>query len=511
MDISSSDVVAENQRITGDQEVINELEAMMANHNEEEQGAQVVDIQVVHAMFKKMQSSFQSQLNDMQKKVDKLTEKETTSEQPTVSDIAAQVDRLTIKMKATSCAIQNAWEDRCVLEERLAKTELNLHRKMITISGLELNGKKYQKIQQLENFFDTELGIQPYIEDFYEIGSKQPTVKVVIFQSLRDKALVMRTKKYLKGLQNKYKQSLYINDFVPQEELEKRKKAKVMFRANEEKEDHDKEDMLIENGKLYISKELFVNPLQPPNPQDIIDFSTQRLAEIMQMEITPGPEIKQEGNTFIAYSLCTNSLQDIQDGYMKMKLKHPKARHIICAYLINDEELQPHANRGSCDDGEHGAGEKLLEYLVQQNMECRAIWVVRYYSGKKIGPDRFTCMLTALKECLEMYSLNTHLGRAQEIPSEDDEYDSATASQESLNTAEAEQKTRVPNQTPRGRGRGRGSYSNAAKKQPGLSRSDKPNFKRRLNTYPDTVPHQKSQPRQQTFNPDGSFSVKKSD
>ena len=123
---------------------------------------------------------------------------------------------------------------------------------------------------------------------------------------------------------------------------------------------------------------------------------------------------------FIGFSLATDSIDTVRMGYMKMKLCHPKARHIICAFHIPGEEW--HKSRGYCDDVEHGAGTKLLNFLIRNNMQCRVVFVVRYYSSKKIGKNRFTCIENALRTCLETYPLNEVLGCAQELLSED-EYD----------------------------------------------------------------------------------------
>ena len=156
---------------------------------------------------------------------------------------------------------------------------------------------------------------------------------------------------------------------------------------------------------------------------DMLDYTTNQLEKIMDMELSKGAEIEQEGNRFIAYSLSTDSLQEVQDGYMKLKLSHPKARHIICAYLLKGSKFSK--TRGYCDDGEHAAGTKILQFMADNNIECRALYVIRYYSGVKLQQDRFLCIYRAVRECLETYSFNTFLGYSQEIPSDEESNDEA--------------------------------------------------------------------------------------
>ena len=66
-----------------------------------------------------------------------------------------------------------------------------------------------------------------------------------------------------------------------------------------------------------------------------------------------------------------------------MRLCYPTARHIICAYNLPGEKH--HRYKGYCDDGEHGAGAKILQYLLDNNLLCRVIFVTRIYSGVKLG------------------------------------------------------------------------------------------------------------------------------
>ena len=45
--------------------VIKDLENMMQNHNSEEKGQLVMEVQLVHAMFKKMEDAFNKQLSEL--------------------------------------------------------------------------------------------------------------------------------------------------------------------------------------------------------------------------------------------------------------------------------------------------------------------------------------------------------------------------------------------------------------------------------------------------------------
>ena len=139
---------------------------------------------------------------------------------------------------------------------------------------------------------------------------------------------------------------------------------------------------------------------------------------MLSSPVCKGEEMVQENNIFRVYTLATDSLDRIQQAYLKMKLCNPKARHVICAYFVDGEDY--HYTRGSCDDGEHGAGELLLNYMLENNLRNRVIFVTRIYSGKKIGTDRFKQLLLAANACMQTYPGNAVNDEQQEVPSEVD-------------------------------------------------------------------------------------------
>jgi len=83
------------------------------------------------------------------------------------------------------------------------------------------------------------------------------------------------------------------------------------------------------------------------------------------------------------------------------KNKIAKATHNIYAFRIlnHDSEVQI---QGKNDDGESGAGAKLLELLERENYSNVIVVVTRWFGGVKLGHDRFRlinqCALELLKE-----------------------------------------------------------------------------------------------------------------
>ena len=76
-----------------------------------------------------------------------------------------------------------------------------------------------------------------------------------------------------------------------------------------------------------------------------------------------------------------------------------KATHNIYAYRIEDRMSLV---ENSCDDGEFGAGHKLLKLLQDSGAKNFMVVVTRWYGGIQMGPQRFRCILDAASKALDL-------------------------------------------------------------------------------------------------------------
>ena len=91
---------------------------------------------------------------------------------------------------------------------------------------------------------------------------------------------------------------------------------------------------------------------------------------------------------------------------MHLRLAHPRAKHIICAYSIPG--IPRYDCEDYCDDGEHGAGHYMPKTLQVSNVTNLAVFIVQYQHGQKIGSVRFQLMWNALQSAVQMHPLNPY-------------------------------------------------------------------------------------------------------
>ena len=201
----------------------------------------------------------------------------------------------------------------------------------------------------------------------------------------------MRAKSLLKGVVNQDKGHIYINDFWTTEANEKRKRERDIYTENAARPTHQQEEMGYIGPSLYINSLPVpqAKPIHIPKAVEILDLAAETLNEVLKIRLQRGETITERNSRFISYAAQANDLEKIQETYLKVKLLHPTAHHIMCAYKL-PKHVHPTFASDFFDDGEHGGGRVLLQLLGDRSNTV--LFVVRYYGGQKLGADRFRCI-----------------------------------------------------------------------------------------------------------------------
>ncbi|KAJ8301220.1 hypothetical protein KUTeg_020207 [Tegillarca granosa] len=98
------------------------------------------------------------------------------------------------------------------------------------------------------------------------------------------------------------------------------------------------------------------------------------------------------GNHFIAEGGKSVSIAQVRNIYKKVASNpvHASANHRILVYRTKDNNGKTH--EGYSDDGEHGAGRKLLKVMQDQGLNNCTFVIVRRFGGRHLGPKRFNIM-----------------------------------------------------------------------------------------------------------------------
>ena len=165
-----------------------------------------------------------------------------------------------------------------------------------------------------------------------------------------------------------------------------------------------KEAKAIQTNRVHWSLDkLIVNGSVITANDDKRDLTDNEAAQ-RQIPTTHTLHNVTEGSTFIGHAAKIADKSDVSAvlaGLMKDPLV-ASATHNMYAFRFNDPAKSNGINEGFSDDGEHGAGFKLLKLLQDAKNSNVMIVVTRFYGHKNLGPKRFDCIKNCATEALEM-------------------------------------------------------------------------------------------------------------
>eukprot|EP01102_Stenamoeba_stenopodia_P004965 TRINITY_DN15465_c0_g1_i1.p1 TRINITY_DN15465_c0_g1~~TRINITY_DN15465_c0_g1_i1.p1 ORF type:complete len:318 (+),score=100.11 TRINITY_DN15465_c0_g1_i1:211-1164(+) len=123
------------------------------------------------------------------------------------------------------------------------------------------------------------------------------------------------------------------------------------------------------------------------------------------LKIFTGTPLTDRKSKFVGHVALVNSEADVDRMVEQLKRNSKKvasATHNIMAYRIQDEDK---VKEGRDDDGETGAGDKVLFLLQQRGWINVCVVVTRWYGGIQLGADRFRHITNVAKDTIEQSGL----------------------------------------------------------------------------------------------------------
>ena len=215
---------------------------------------------------------------------------------------------------------------------------------------------------------------------------------------MKDKSYVLQNTSRLRGYESEEGKDVYINNYLTANIAEMKKRERQIYKWNQEEDELKQLDMKFERGRLSIENAPYQKLVTPPTPKDYLYLTGERLNGVIKMSLTKGGRIDCNGSYFTAYYTKAEDIQDVRNAYLKMRLLHPGARHVICGFRIPG--LKRHECEDFCNDGEISGGATILQWMEENKVEDMVMFVVRYCGGSKLGRDRLRCIRDALSSAL---------------------------------------------------------------------------------------------------------------
>ena len=270
------------------------------------------------------------------------------------------------------------------------------------------------------NFFSQTMKVSKSIElqSAKRVGTGDPRSMLVTLANANDKSSIYKCGKNLKDVKNSQDKSYFVSDQLTAEKQEEQRRYRDIIKKNNKLSVSETINMSMKKGKLLINEQPYTPKIKTPTIQETLTPDNE--ATIDKIKLVEGNRIRNGGCRFVGMSHEVRSIQDVRNGYIKARREHPRALHLVCCYRIPGGEF--YSLQSYEDNMEWGAGRRLLYMLEDSQIQNRAIYVARYYGGKKLGPSRFNSYIEAMKSAIERSPLNSIINCNQFITSTTPDY-----------------------------------------------------------------------------------------
>ena len=222
---------------------------------------------------------------------------------------------------------------------------------------------------------------------------------LIAFASFKDKITVYKHTKNLKGVKNENNVEYYVNDQLPSEIMETKRKIKQKIKINKGLIDAQQQSVEIKRGELHIDLSVFNLKVKELTCANILEMDANTLKRALSFKLFKGADLEKNDSKFFAYTAKAHTISQVLDRYRQIKYRFLDATHMMCAYRLLDPDVAHMTD--SIDGGELGAGRRLVEYLIENSCENTVVFVIRMHCGPKLGPVHFDMIVNAAKSVVE--------------------------------------------------------------------------------------------------------------
>ena len=234
-----------------------------------------------------------------------------------------------------------------------------------------------------KDFFKLKMEIESDIavKRVYRKGKSEPRLLFVQLEDKEDKQAIYKHVKNLKAKKNSKEKGYIVRDDLPEGQQELDRRQRYLMSQNKKKLTGQL-NMVVRNNKLLMNNEIYRKPAPPPSAAVILDPGKREIVQTMNLVST---EHQERQNVFYFYASKAANIRDVCAIYKHLKIKHADATHLVVAHNLEGEapNLKDYA-----DDGEIGAGAKILGVLEHSGNTQTAVYMARYH-GQNLGNRRF--------------------------------------------------------------------------------------------------------------------------
>lgn len=246
------------------------------------------------------------------------------------------------------------------------------------------------------------------------LGKGQHRPMLIRLAKFSDKSVIFQNIDKLKQYNQGKQRPFYLTDQLPEAWAERKRFMYHLKQQNKKLPTAQQMKVTVKQGSIFFDEQEYTPPLKAPTVSEFLNLSPERRKMIRSLEVIKGEEETKMESIFMGYATDAFSIKEVEDYYYHVRLLSPEVTHVMCAYRLPGVDFTK--IQGGIDDGEYGGSRTLLNLLNKAMEVNKAVFVVRYYGGKHLGPQRFTCIENAANSAL--HKLNRYLARMRQPPTQ---------------------------------------------------------------------------------------------
>ena len=283
------------------------------------------------------------------------------------------------------------------LQEKVEMFEKDKVRPNLIVKGIKEDEENC--VAKAKSFFKNQMNLvhDIHIRSAHRVGRGKNRPMKIVLVNASDKGHIYSNVCNLQGKKSANGKPFKIDDQLPAR-LHECKQKNQHFIWKNKRSTAEKIALSVRKGELLVDGQPHAAKLAIPDDQKLIKLKPDEVEELNKINVTKGGTEEYQGSTFTGYACAVQSFKEVNAAYEWVHFHNMNARHIVCACKI------PGTNVLECSDfadhDEHGAGQRLLSFMDEADLDNTVVFVVRYYKGVHIGPKRFDIMERVAKSAI---------------------------------------------------------------------------------------------------------------
>ena len=194
-----------------------------------------------------------------------------------------------------------------------------------------------------------------------------------------------------------------VDDDLDLEQADTRNYYRDLLKENKTLQEEEKLQIKMHRGNIIANNQKMTPTLLPPTTARLLTMTDGELNDVRTAKVCRVDEFSEKGSDYLVYVQKVKTINDVQKGLYKMRIKYADATHVSAGYRL--EVPKGPFGQSYHDDGEIGTGRAILQAIKDRAVTCVAVYIVRFFGGVKLGKRRFEIVTTLTTAALTTFQM----------------------------------------------------------------------------------------------------------